>query len=105
MTSWHAFGIYTIAPKHEETYRKELWNWYTKIKNFSFIFKSGAPSWFHYGFHLWSIPVEVSELVLNLVQSYDLEQHFPQNMESFCAPANLPIRAMLTAMFHSFKVQ
>lgn len=61
MCSWHAFGgIWTVSPEHQPTFRKELWNWYTKFKNFSFVFATGAHTWFHYGPHLWSIPVEVS---------------------------------------------
>lgn len=61
MTSWHTLGgIWTMSPEHQSTYRAELWKWYTEFKNFSFVFRSGTHEWFHYGFHLWSIPVEVS---------------------------------------------
>lgn len=57
MTSWHAFGIWTVG-NHQETYGQELWSWYTEFKNFSFIFNTGGDPWFSYNFHVWSIPVE-----------------------------------------------
>ncbi|KAG9229080.1 putative acyltransferase [Amylocarpus encephaloides] len=58
LTSWHLFGIYTVSPRHEPTYRDELWHWYAEFKNFSFVFRTGGDGWFSYSFHTWSIPVE-----------------------------------------------
>lgn len=57
MTSWHAFGIWTDS-EHQETWRKELWNWYAEFKNFSYVFRNGGDPWFTYNVHTWSIPVE-----------------------------------------------
>jgi peptidoglycan/LPS O-acetylase OafA/YrhL len=75
MSSWHAFGgIWTKSPEHQSTYRAELWNWYKEFKNFSFVFRSGTHEWFHYGFHLWSIPVEVSK-PLRIVFSHSVRVH------------------------------
>jgi peptidoglycan/LPS O-acetylase OafA/YrhL len=92
MTSWHAFGIWTIAPDHQSNYRDELWRWYMEFKNFSFVFKSGPHTWFSYGFHLWSIPVEVSDIpregFLNLPKSHQ-PSHERQAMSNFiltCVP-------------------
>lgn len=58
MTSWHAFGVWTISPEHKPTYREELWNWYAEFKKFSFVFRTGGEAWFTYNFPTWSIPVE-----------------------------------------------
>lgn len=58
MTSWHAFGWWTDWPKHQPTYRQELWEWYAECKNFSFIFRGGGEPWLSYNFHAWSIPTE-----------------------------------------------
>lgn len=60
MTSWHAFGIWTVA-EHMPTYSEELWAWFSEFKNFSFIFGPGGRGgnpWFTYNFHVWSIPTE-----------------------------------------------
>jgi peptidoglycan/LPS O-acetylase OafA/YrhL len=59
MTSWHLFGIWTVAPKHEGNYRDEVWRWYTEFKNFTFVFRTGGDPWITYNFHAWSIPVEM----------------------------------------------
>ena len=58
MTSWHAFGIWTLTPEHKATFRDELWNWYAEFKNFSFVFRSGGEPWLTYNYSAWSIPVE-----------------------------------------------
>jgi peptidoglycan/LPS O-acetylase OafA/YrhL len=58
MTSWHLFGIWTVAPEHKDTYSEELWNWYIEFKNFSFVFRAGGEAWLTYQYHSWSIPVE-----------------------------------------------
>jgi peptidoglycan/LPS O-acetylase OafA/YrhL len=58
MTSWHAFGVITAYPPHQESWLAELWNWYKEFKNFSFVFRASGDPWFTYNFHLWSIPVE-----------------------------------------------
>ncbi|CAG8952579.1 hypothetical protein HYFRA_00009685 [Hymenoscyphus fraxineus] len=58
MTSWHLFGIWTVTPAHERTFRDELWKWYCEMKNFTFVFRTGGESWLTYNFHAWSIPVE-----------------------------------------------
>lgn len=58
MTSWHLFGIWTVSPEHQPTYREELWNWYKEFKSFSFLFRTGGEGWFTYDFPTWSIPVE-----------------------------------------------
>jgi len=57
MTSFHLFR-YRGVPEPQATYRDELWNWYVEIKNFTFVFRTGGEPWFHYSFHVWSIPVE-----------------------------------------------
>lgn len=57
MTSWHLLG-YRPDQEPRSTYYDELWNWYTEIKNFTFIFRTGGDPWFSYSFHTWSIPVE-----------------------------------------------
>ncbi|KAF8859825.1 hypothetical protein BDZ45DRAFT_589198 [Acephala macrosclerotiorum] len=60
ITSWHLFGIYTLAPEHKATYREELWNWYLEFKDFSFVFRSGGSGWMLTSqYHAWSIPVEM----------------------------------------------
>jgi peptidoglycan/LPS O-acetylase OafA/YrhL len=58
MTSWHAFGIWTVSPEHEANYRDEVWKFYREFKNFSFAFRTGGEDWFTYNFPTWSIPVE-----------------------------------------------
>jgi peptidoglycan/LPS O-acetylase OafA/YrhL len=58
MSSWHLFGVWTVAPKHEETYAEEVWRWYVEFKNYSFAFRTGGDSWITYNFHAWTIPVE-----------------------------------------------
>ncbi|RDW66913.1 hypothetical protein BP5796_09662 [Coleophoma crateriformis] len=58
MTTWHAFGIWTVAPEHKLTYSEEVWNFYLEFKNFSFAFRQGGEAWFTYNFPTWSIPVE-----------------------------------------------
>lgn len=56
MSSWHLFGYWAAPKGHMGTYREELWNWYSEIKNYSFLFN---PEFlFSYNFHAWSIPVE-----------------------------------------------
>lgn len=56
MTSWHLFGYWTAPTPPKGSYRDELWNWYSEIKNYSFMFN---PEFlFQYNFHAWSIPVE-----------------------------------------------
>ncbi|TVY80606.1 hypothetical protein LSUE1_G006711 [Lachnellula suecica] len=58
MTSWHLFGLWTEPEVHQETWGAELWLWYTELKNFTFVFRSGGEPMFRYNFHVWSIPVE-----------------------------------------------
>jgi peptidoglycan/LPS O-acetylase OafA/YrhL len=58
MTMWHAFGIW-IDLDQEDTYREELWKWYTSFKNYTFIFTTGGPGWLSYNPHCWSIVVEM----------------------------------------------
>jgi len=55
MASWHVLGV-RVDAEQQETFRAELWSWYTAFKNYSFIFH-GDPT-FHYSFHVWSIPTE-----------------------------------------------
>ena len=57
MSSWHLFRIWS-DPGPQSTYREDVWKWYTEIKNFSFVFRTGGEIWFSYNFHCWSIPVE-----------------------------------------------
>lgn len=40
------------------TWHEEVWSWYTKFNDFSWIFRTGGEPWFIYNFHAWSIPVE-----------------------------------------------
>lgn len=58
--SWHLLGNAFWNPTWEakSTIAEELWNWYTEIKNFSFIYKEGW-MWVSYNTHLWSIPLEM----------------------------------------------
>ncbi|KAK6580836.1 hypothetical protein PZA11_006324 [Diplocarpon coronariae] len=58
LTSWHLFGIWTISPNHEPTYRQELWKWYVEFKNYSFVFRGGGEAWLTYNFPAWSLPIE-----------------------------------------------
>jgi peptidoglycan/LPS O-acetylase OafA/YrhL len=57
MTSFHAFGIHGW-PDPQPTYLDEVWKWYTELKNFTFVFRTGGEPWFSYNFHAWSIPTE-----------------------------------------------
>ena len=56
----HWFGIWVEVSKRKNSYREELWTWYTTIKNFSFIFLTGDIYEFArlYHPHSWSIPIE-----------------------------------------------
>jgi peptidoglycan/LPS O-acetylase OafA/YrhL len=58
MTSWHAFGIWTVSPEHQANFRDELWSFYVEFKNYSFVFRTGGKEWLTYNFPTWSIPVE-----------------------------------------------
>lgn len=58
MTSWHVFGLWQTNNEPKATYGEELWAWYVDLKNFSFIFKEGAP-WVNVNTHLWSIALEM----------------------------------------------
>ncbi|OAA66480.1 Acyltransferase 3 [Niveomyces insectorum RCEF 264] len=58
VTWWHMFGIWTSNCDHKGSLGAEWWNWYTEIKNFTFLFKEGT-IWFPYNSHLWSIPLEM----------------------------------------------
>ncbi len=58
LTSWHLFGIWTLSPNHEPTYRAELWKWYVEFKNYSFVFRGGGEAWLTYNFPAWSLPIE-----------------------------------------------
>lgn len=58
MTSWHALGLWTTHNEPEATYGAEVWKWYVELKNFSFLFKEGAP-WISVNTHLWSIALEM----------------------------------------------
>lgn len=65
ITTWHLFGLYTLAPKHKDTYGEELWNWYIEFKNFSFVFRTGDNGWMLTSqYHAWSIPVEMRGSVI-----------------------------------------
>jgi peptidoglycan/LPS O-acetylase OafA/YrhL len=57
MTSFHLFGV-RGWPDPQPTYADEIWKWYTEIKNFTFVFRTGGEPWFSYNFHTWSIPTE-----------------------------------------------
>ena len=57
-TSWHLFNISTFWPRHQWTYRAEVWTWYAEFKNWSFLFRPADAYFFSYNVHLWSIPVE-----------------------------------------------
>lgn len=58
MTSWHAFGIWTAWPKHQQNYYDELFHWFAALKDYSFVFRGGGEPWLSYNFHAWSIPTE-----------------------------------------------
>jgi peptidoglycan/LPS O-acetylase OafA/YrhL len=57
--SWHLFGIWTILPKHQETWIQEVGAWYDDFKAFSFVLRTGEVMYTKYNFHLWSIAVEM----------------------------------------------
>ena len=56
-------GIHAV-PEPQSSLYAELLRWYTEIKNFTFIFRSGGEPWFSYNFHAWSIPIEFRGSVL-----------------------------------------
>ncbi|EXJ82222.1 hypothetical protein A1O3_06035 [Capronia epimyces CBS 606.96] len=59
MSSWHLFGLRSLAPgalEPEKTYVDELWRWYADIKNYSFVFHEDPA--FSYNDHTWSIALE-----------------------------------------------
>jgi len=60
LTSWHLFDVWVAWPEQKPTYWEELQSWYTELSSFTFVFNQLEPTkyWFHYNFHLWSIPVE-----------------------------------------------
>jgi len=58
LSSWHVLGVWTLSPKHEASYREEVWKFYLEFKNFSFLFRTGGEGWLNYNFPTWSIPVE-----------------------------------------------
>ncbi len=58
LTLQHTFRIYTDPPRGP-TYGSDIWKWYTKIKNFSYIFDSSGDPFFEFNDHIWSIPVEM----------------------------------------------
>jgi peptidoglycan/LPS O-acetylase OafA/YrhL len=49
---------YQATPAPQGSLKDEIWMWYVEFKNFTFVFRSGGEPWFHYNFHVWSIPVE-----------------------------------------------
>lgn len=57
ITFLHMFHIHAV-PDPQGSYGWEVWNWYTELKNFTFVFRTGGEPWFTYNFHSWSIPVE-----------------------------------------------
>ena len=58
MSALHLLGIWQEPLKLASSWRDELWIWYTELKNFTFVFRTGGEPWFNYNPHLWSIPVE-----------------------------------------------
>lgn len=58
MTIVHCFGLWIDGGKPHATYFEEFHAWFSEVKDFSFIFRSGTVGWLSYNFHLWSIPVE-----------------------------------------------
>jgi peptidoglycan/LPS O-acetylase OafA/YrhL len=50
----NAQTMYKPKPK----FRDEFWNWYSELKSFSFIFRTGGEPWVDYNFHAWTIPLE-----------------------------------------------
>ena len=56
----HYPGIYVAYGEKKETFREDLWTYYTTFKNYSFVFLTGNlyefPLMYHP--HSWSIPVE-----------------------------------------------
>ncbi|KAK5657819.1 hypothetical protein OQA88_2892 [Cercophora sp. LCS_1] len=73
VTSWHIFGIFSIACPPKATIGEEWWNWYVEFKNFSFLFKEG-PIWVTYNTHLWSIPLEMRGSILVFIASLALSR-------------------------------
>ncbi|PBP26810.1 acyltransferase [Diplocarpon rosae] len=59
MTPCHYPGFYTDEYVQQATYREEVWEWYTQLKNFSFVFDTGGNLFFPFNGHLWTIPVEL----------------------------------------------
>ncbi len=59
MLSWHIFGpLFVDGQTPKPTIGEELWNWYTEMKGFSFVWREGGNYWISYNFHLWTIPLE-----------------------------------------------
>lgn len=59
LTSWHLFGLRSLAPgamEPEKKYIDELWRWYADFKNYSFVFHEDPAN--KYNDHLWSIALE-----------------------------------------------
>lgn len=54
----HYPGFYTDDYFHKATFREELWEWYTQIKNFSYLFDGSGNPFFPYNGHIWTIPIE-----------------------------------------------
>lgn len=79
---WHVFGIWMdFVP--EQTFRDEVWRWYTEFKNFSFIFNTGGFPWSTYNPHTWSIPVEFKGSIA-IYTSFLAFSKMRTNMRLFC---------------------
>jgi len=60
MSQRHWTGIWIDFVDIKPTWREQVWDWYTKFKNYGFVFLTGDvyefPKLYHP--HLWSIPIE-----------------------------------------------
>ncbi|CZT41776.1 related to hard surface induced protein 3 (sterol glycosyl transferase) [Rhynchosporium secalis] len=82
MTMAHYPGFYTDDYYHKATYREEIWEWYSNIKNFSFMFDTSGNPFFPYNGHIWTIPQEFKGSIAVYVALISFSR-FPRNSRLF----------------------
>lgn len=83
MTLVHAFGIWIDGLERKPHYFKAVFDWFTELKSFSFVFNKGKVGWLSYNFHLWSIPVEFKGSVV-IYTSLLAFSRFTRNARLWC---------------------